>query len=111
MIDFFMFSWGEVLTSLRFVFVLVLAVVLLVLIAAFLEASRIAVSYGRVFKHVIKPLTYKDYWPFIKHCYRVPNAGIQTTWNDGSYWKGTENWAYYDKKKGEWVRSKGVTND
>ena len=111
MIDFFMFSWSEVLTSLRFVFVLVWAVVISILIAAFLEASRIAVSYGRVFKHVIGPLTYKDYWPFIKHCYRTPNAGISTTWNDGSYWKGVKNWAYYDKKKGEWVTKKELTND
>lgn len=104
MIDFFMFSWGELLTSLRFIFVLVWVAVVFFLIAVFLEASRVAVSYGRVFKHVIKPLTYKDYWPFIKHCYRVPNAGISSTWNDGSYWKGTENWAYYDKKKDRWIR-------
>lgn len=106
MIEFFTFSWSEILTSLRFVFVLVFACSISVLMAAFLEASRIAFSYGRVFKHAIEPLTYKDYWLFIKHCYRVPNAGISSTWNDGSYWKGTENWAYYDKKNNKWV-SKG----
>ena len=106
MIDFFMFSWSEVLISLRFVFVLVWFCTLSILLAIFLEASRLAVSYGRVFKRVIRPLTYKDYWPFIKHCYRVPNAGISSTWDNGSYWKGFDNWAYYDKKKGEWVRSK-----
>lgn len=105
--DFFMFSWGEVLTSLRFIFVVVWIFCILFLIDLFVSASAIAYSYGRVFKRAIGDLSYRDYWAFIKHCYRVPNAGISSRWNDGSYWKGVGNWAYYDKKKNKWVSRGG----
>lgn len=106
MIDFFIFSWSEVLTSLRFVFVLVWILTVLFLTSVFVDASIRAFSYGRVLKHTIRSLTYKDYWPFAKHCYRHTRFSIASRWDSGSYWNGVGDWAYYDKKKGEWVRSK-----
>ena len=104
MSDFFMFSWSEVITSSRFVFVLIWIFTVLFLTSVFMDASIRAFSYGRVLKHVIRSLTYKDYWPFIKHCYRHTRFNVTSRWDDGAYWKGVGNWAYYDKKNNKWVK-------
>lgn len=104
MIEYLMFPWAEVLTSLRFVFVLVLIFTVLFLTSVFVDASIRAFSYGKVLKHVIRSLGYKDYWPFIKHCYRHTKFNVTSRWDNGSYWKGVGDWAYLNKKTGEWVK-------
>lgn len=106
MVDFFMFSWGEVLTSLRLLFVIAFVVSIVLLSIVFIETTVRAVSYGRVLRGVVGKVIPADYWLFIKHCYRYASFGATSRWEDGSYWKGVGNWGCYDKKKGEWI-SKG----
>ena len=106
MVDFFMFSWGEVLTSLRLLFVIAFVVSIVLLSVVFIETTVRAVSYGRVLRGVVGKVIPADYWLFIKHCYRYASFGATSRWENGSYWKGVGNWGYVSKKNGKWI-SKG----
>lgn len=106
MIDFFLFSWSEVLTGLRFVFVIVFVISMICLSIVFIETTARAVSYGRVLRGMVGKVIPADYWLFIKHCYRYASFGATSRWENGSYWKGVGNWGYISKKSGKWI-SKG----
>lgn len=106
MIDFFMFSWAEVLTSLRLLFVIAFVISIVLLSIVFIETTVRAVSYGRVLRGVVGKVIPADYWLFIKHCYRYASFSATSRWKDGSYWNGVGDWGYVSKKSGKWI-SKG----
>lgn len=103
MIDFFMFSWGEVLTSLRLLFVIAFVISIVLLSIVFIETTVRAVSYGRVLRGVVGKVIPADYWLFVKHCYRYASFGATSRWKDGSYWNGVGDWGYLSKKSGKWI--------
>lgn len=104
MSDFFLFSWTEILISLRFISVVVWALTVVFLVLVFVDATITAASYGRVLRGIVGKVVPADYWRFIKHCYCVPNSGITSRWENGSYWNGVGNWGYVSKKSGKWVQ-------
>ena len=101
-----MFSWLEVLTSFRFVFVLALFCIVSLYSVAFVFKTYSAFLYGRFIKRKVGNICHKDWYKFIRHCYTYTKSGVTTQWNDGSYWNNSKDWGCLDKKGKRWVTKK-----
>ena len=108
MLDFFTFSVFEILNSLRFIFVVLffISVILLTIIATYITTR--AVSYGMFLLRIKSKVTVKRIPEFIAHCFKVAwnNWGARKYNGGNDYWSGIRHWRYYDKSKGKYVLGK-----
>lgn len=104
--DLFIFSLNEILTSFRFIFVLALSIILFIYSVAFVFETYSAFLYGRFIKRKVGKIVFKDWFKFIRYCYKYTKSGVTTRWDDGSYWNNYNDWGCLNKKTGEWVTKK-----
>lgn len=106
MIDFFTFTWSEVLTAIRFWFVSCWIFGVIFIVIIFMDTAVKAASYGRVLIGVIGGLKPREYFGFARHCYKYAKSGCRTKFKNGSYWNKVGDWSYLDKKTKQW-KTKG----
>lgn len=104
--NFFVFSWGEILTSLRFLMVVLTAIIFPVIAFVFIIETAMAISYGRFVFNIGGKIKFNEVYKFVRHCYSVGNFGAKRTYEDGSYWNGIGDWRYLDKKKNKYINGR-----
>ena len=106
MLELFMFSITEILTSLRFIIITILLCWSVLLVISCVFRTIRAASLGRFLFKVGGKIAWWEIPKYVIYCYKSTRWDIKKTWDNGNYWEGVGKWRYFDKKKNKYINGR-----